>query len=143
MRRCTSCFRFHPGHPTYCSFCGRSFDVRLCPRGHRNSRHVQYCSECGSAELSTPAPPASLEFRLTGVLLASLAVLTFALIALTAVLALLHLVDWQQLSGPLIKLVLMVAFLDWTTTILPGPVKKVGKAAGRQVLKTMRKKERR
>ena len=139
MRRCTACFRFQPGTPTYCAYCGRSFDVRLCSRGHRNPRGVQFCAECGSGDLSTPAPRASWLHRLSGFVLYMLATLTVALVVLTAVLAVLHSINWQALSGPLVELVLMVGFLYWTTTLLPGPIKKLGKAAGRQVMKSMKK----
>src|SRR5438552_1161800 len=139
MRRCTSCFRFHPGTPTFCSSCGRSFDVRICSRGHRNSRGVQFCAECGSADLSTPAPPASFLHHLSGVVLYLLSTLTVALVVLTARLAVIHSFYWSALTPPLVELVLMVAFLYWTTTLLPGPVKKLGKAAGRQVMKSMKK----
>lgn len=143
MRRCTSCFRFQAGAPTYCAYCGRSFDVRICSGGHRNPRGVQYCSECGSADLSTPSPPASLGFRLAGILLYTFGGLTAGLIAVTILFAVFKLVDWQRLSGPLVMLVLTVAFLYWTTTLLPGPVKKVGKAAGHQFTKTMQRDKRR
>ena len=139
MRRCTSCFRFHPGTPTFCSYCGRSFDIRICSRGHRNPRGVQYCAECGSADLSTPAPPASFLHHLSGFVLYLFSGLTIALIVITAVLAVLHSIDWSALASPLAALVLMVGFLYWTTTLLPGPVKKLGKAAGRQVMKSIRK----
>ena len=114
MKRCTSCFRFHPGTPTFCSYCGRSFDVRICSRGHRNPRGVQFCAECGSADLSTPAPPASFLHHLSGFVL-------YLFLSLT------------------IALVLLLGFLYWTTTLLPGPIRKLGKAAGRQVWKSMRK----
>ena len=110
MRRCTSCFRFHPGTPTFCSYCGRSFDVRICSRGHRNPRGVQFCSECGSADLSTPAPPASFLHHLSGVVLYLFSGLTIALIVISAVLALLYSIDWTALTPSLVALVLMLGF---------------------------------
>ena len=139
MRRCTSCFRFHPGTPTFCSYCGRSFDVRICSRGHRNPRDVQFCAECGSADLSTPAPPASFLHRLSGLALYLFSGVVIGIFVLTAVLGVLYSIDWSVLSGPLVALVLMLGFLYWTTTLLPGPVKRLGKAAGRQVMKSIRK----
>src|SRR5438876_283315 len=57
MRWCTQCRRYTAGHPRYCPTCGRTFEVRLCRRGHVNSRHVDFCTDCGSDELSTAAPP--------------------------------------------------------------------------------------
>jgi hypothetical protein len=139
MRRCTACFRFHPGTPTFCAYCGRSFDVRICSRGHRNPRGVQFCAECGSADLSTPAPPASWLHHVSGVVLYLCSALSIALIVLTAVLAVIYSIDWSALTPSLVGLVLMVGLLYWTTTVLPGPVKKLGKAAGRQVMKSMKK----
>ena len=133
MRRCTSCFRFHPGSPTYCSYCGRSFDVRICSRGHRNPRGVRFCSECGSSELSTPAPPATLLFQLSGIALYGFALLAIGIVLLAAVLALLRTIDLRALTPSLLGLVLMLALLYWTTTLLPGPVKRIGKAAGRRL----------
>ena len=139
MRRCTSCFRFHPGAPTFCSYCGRSFDVRICSRGHRNPRGAQFCAECGSADLSTPAPPASFLHHLSGFVLYLFACLTLALIVVSAFLAVIHHIDWSALTPPLAALVLMLGFLYWTTTLLPGPVKRLGKAAGRYAVKSIRK----
>lgn len=142
MRRCTSCFRFLPGTPTFCSFCGRSFDVRICARGHHNPRGAQFCAECGSADLSTPAPPASFLHRLSGAVLYLFSGLVVLILIGAALLSLFSAIDWQALSGPVLMLVLMLGVLYWTTTLLPGPVKKLGKMAGRQVMKSMRRKGR-
>ena len=56
MRYCSNCKKLTSGKPPYCNHCGRSYGVRLCPRGHKNPRAAEACSECGSMELSTPAP---------------------------------------------------------------------------------------
>lgn len=56
MRYCTNCNRITTGEPLYCHFCGRTFDLKICPRGHTNPRIAQVCAECGSRDLSTPAP---------------------------------------------------------------------------------------
>jgi hypothetical protein len=113
--------------------------VRICSRGHRNPRGVQFCAECGSADLSTPAPPASFFHRLSGLVLYLLSAFTIALVILTAALAVLRAIDWSTVTPSLAALVLMLGFLYWTTTLLPGPVKRLGKAAGRQVMKSIRK----
>src|SRR5687768_16538400 len=139
MRRCTSCFRFQPGSPTYCAYCGRSFDVRICSRGHRNPRDVQFCSECGSGDLSTPSPRASFLHRLSGAVLYVFAGLTILILVGTAVLAFFYSIDWEAVGPDLMALVLMLGLLYWTTTLLPGPVRKVGKAASRQIAKGIRK----
>lgn len=141
MRRCTQCFRFHPGSPTFCSYCGRSFDVRICVRGHRNPRQAEYCSECGSADLSTAAPPASFLYRLSGLVLYILSGVVIGVVVIALVLGLLYSIDWQALSGPIVALVIMLGVLYWTSTLVPGPVKKLGKAAGRQAVKAFGKKK--
>ena len=140
MRRCTSCFRFHAGNPTFCSHCGRSFNVRICPRGHHNPRGVTFCSECGSAELSTPAPPASFLHWFSGIVLYTVAVLFVCLLLVSLILSFLQNLDLNQLAGPLVMLAIMLGLLYWTTTLLPGPVKKVGHAAGRLAWKVITNK---
>lgn len=142
MRRCTNCFRFHPGTPVFCSHCGRTFGVRICSRGHRNPRGVAFCSECGSAELSTPAPKPSLLHHLSGLALYGFATFIALALALMLVLTGLESIDWTEVSGPLFSLFLMLAFLYWTTTLLPGPVKKAGKAVGRRLFTSTKKEKR-
>jgi len=56
MRYCHNCGRITTGEPLYCQFCGRTYNVKLCPRLHPNSRSATVCSQCGSRELSIPAP---------------------------------------------------------------------------------------
>ncbi len=59
MRYCNHCRKFTAGKAPFCNFCGRSYGVKLCPRGHSNPRAAEACSECGSKDLSTPMPPNS------------------------------------------------------------------------------------
>ena len=56
MRYCNYCRKFTAGNAPFCNFCGRSYGVKLCPRGHKNPRAAEACSECGSMDLSTPSP---------------------------------------------------------------------------------------
>ena len=39
---------------TFCTTCGSSFGVKLCPKLHPNPLAAQYCSTCGSRQLSRP-----------------------------------------------------------------------------------------
>ena len=55
MRYCPYCRRFNEGKPQICHFCGRTWYVRLCPRGHENPYNAQYCGTCGSADLTETA----------------------------------------------------------------------------------------
>lgn len=142
MRRCTYCFRFLPGRPTYCAFCGRSFDVRLCPRGHRNPRGATFCAECGSGELSVATPRPSLLFRFSGVALYAFAFLIVAILLGSAALSLFYQIDWNALAHPVFLLIVMVGILYWATTLLPGPIRRVGQSAGRRIWKSLKGRDR-
>lgn len=75
MRYCTNCKKLTAGRPPYCNFCGRSYTVKLCPKGHQNPRAANACSSCGSRELSTPAPQAGIStigYLIGSVILAAL-----------------------------------------------------------------------
>jgi hypothetical protein len=54
MKLCFSCGKVTTGIPAYCHYCGKTYDVKLCSRGHINPRSANVCSQCGSKELSTP-----------------------------------------------------------------------------------------
>jgi RNA polymerase subunit RPABC4/transcription elongation factor Spt4 len=54
MKLCFSCGRVTAGTPSYCHYCGKTYNVRLCSRGHINPRSANVCSQCGSKEMSTP-----------------------------------------------------------------------------------------
>lgn len=55
MRYCPYCRRINEGKPQICNFCGRTWYIKLCPRGHENPFNAQYCGTCGSADLSDTA----------------------------------------------------------------------------------------
>ncbi len=63
MKHCYQCGRMTAGEPLFCGSCGRTFDVKLCPRLHANPRSAEVCSQCGSRELSTPQPRVSLWWK--------------------------------------------------------------------------------
>jgi hypothetical protein len=65
------------------------------------------------------------------------------LIVVSLILAVLAQINWQALIDPFVRLALMLALLYWATTLLPGPIKKVGRTAGRQVMKTMTRRRNR
>lgn len=68
MKYCFQCGKMTPGDPLYCATCGRTYDLKLCPRQHPNPRGVDVCSKCGSRELSTPQPRVPLGLRLFALL---------------------------------------------------------------------------
>jgi len=54
MRYCLSCRKITSGKPSYCNYCGKSYEAKLCQRGHANPRGAEVCSSCGSRNLSLP-----------------------------------------------------------------------------------------
>jgi hypothetical protein len=56
MKYCYNCNRATIGEPLFCNFCGRSYNIKLCPKLHVNPRNAEACSHCGSRDLSTPQP---------------------------------------------------------------------------------------
>lgn len=68
MKYCYQCGRMTAGEPLFCNHCGRSYDVKLCPRLHENPRGAEVCSQCGSREMSTPQPKIPMSWRLLALL---------------------------------------------------------------------------
>jgi RNA polymerase subunit RPABC4/transcription elongation factor Spt4 len=63
MRYCHNCHRITAGKPLFCSNCGCTYRIKLCPRLHINPRAAQICSQCGSRDLSTPQPKVPFALR--------------------------------------------------------------------------------
>jgi uncharacterized membrane protein YvbJ len=84
MKYCNQCGKMTAGDALYCSHCGRTYDVRLCPRQHANPRGAEVCAKCGSRELSTPQPAIPIALRF----LALVARLVLGLLLVYATLAL-------------------------------------------------------
>jgi hypothetical protein len=56
MKYCYACGHRTGGEPLFCNYCGRSYDVKLCPKLHANPRTAEACSQCGIRDLSIPQP---------------------------------------------------------------------------------------
>jgi len=90
MKYCYQCGHITAGEPLFCNSCGRSYNVKLCPRLHVNPRNADVCSACGSRDLSKPQPRVPfwapfLEFALRllpGAILGALSVLAVAALLL-------------------------------------------------------------
>ena len=52
MRYCSYCKRLNTEHPQFCRYCGRTWNTRLCPRGHPNPADANFCGECGNTDLT-------------------------------------------------------------------------------------------
>ena len=68
MTYCYNCGHMTAGEPLFCGKCGRTYDVKLCPRLHPNPRNAEVCSKCGSRELSTPQPKIPMSLKLLAIL---------------------------------------------------------------------------
>jgi hypothetical protein len=108
MKYCYQCGHMTAGEPLFCNSCGRSYDVKLCPRLHPNPRSAECCSQCGSRELSTPQPKIPMYLRL----LAILARLGLGLLLLYATLSLLvTLLQSPEVQKSLVAMGLLLAAL--------------------------------
>jgi len=116
MKYCYQCGRMTSGEPLFCSFCGRSYDVKLCPRLHVNSRRAEICSQCGSRDLSTPQPKVSWWWKVFGVLLRyGLG----AFLVLLSLLAAVELLTVPQVQNGVVCLAILFGALWWLWSELP------------------------
>src|SRR6266849_3820212 len=108
------------GKALFCNRCGRSFDVKLCPRLHPNPRHAQVCSQCGSSELSTPQPKVSVWWHVLAFLIRVLLGTLLTVISILVLLAVLtELFQRTEVQQGLLVLGVLVAGLWFLWTRLP------------------------
>lgn len=124
-RYCYNCNRITPGEPLFCNSCGRSYNVKLCPRLHSNPRSAQICSQCGSHDLSVPQPKIPfwarvLEFVLTGIPGAALTLVSI----LTVALFILAVFTRPNLLVPIICLLTALGFLWWAWSQIPASFRR-------------------
>lgn len=120
MRYCYQCNRVTYGEPLFCNFCGRSYNVKLCPRLHPNGRNAQACSQCGSRDLSTPAPKAPAWISLVVFFLSFVPGVLLALLSALFFIALVHeLFTTPRMLPSLTFLALAIAVLWAMWTRLP------------------------
>jgi ribosomal protein L40E len=120
MKYCYNCGHITVGTPLYCNSCGRSFNVKLCPRGHANPRSAEVCSQCGSRDLSRPQPRVPVRIRLFAFLLSILPGFLLLVLSVLVAAALIHavLTNPQWLCS-LILLGIACGFLAWIWSELP------------------------
>lgn len=110
----------------FCGFCGSTYDVKLCSRNHPNSRYAEFCSQCGSREMSSPQPKIPLFIRpLLAFTLALPKLLSVVLVIGVAVLLLWGLAADRNVQQLLLILALVVVppILAWRW--LPSFAKKI------------------
>jgi hypothetical protein len=121
MRFCTNCYRITLGQPLFCSFCGRTYDVKLCPHKHPNPRSARVCSQCGSTDFSTPAPKPALWLTPLIFLFSVAPGVLLLLLSVVFLLAFLQaLLNSPQLMGQFLLAGLLLAMLWLVYLQLPG-----------------------
>jgi ribosomal protein L40E len=104
------------GEPLFCGTCGRTYDVKLCPRLHVNPRSAEVCSKCGSRELSTPQPRIPMSLRLLALMIRLGLGLLLFYASLCLLIAILRTREVQQ---ALVAFGLLLAGLWWLWSKLP------------------------
>jgi hypothetical protein len=131
MKFCYQCGRATAGNPLFCSKCGRSYDVKLCPRLHRNSRYAKVCSQCGSRELSQPQAAVSFWWKL----LEFLAQVVFGVLLVYVSLAgLIALLRTREVQAGLVVFGILLGILWWLWSLLPEWFRKL-------VIRSIKRKE--
>jgi len=139
MRYCHNCHRVTNGEPLYCHFCGSSFDAKLCPARHLNPRWAVVCSQCGSRDLSTPAPRIPLWLAPITFVLTLVPGLVLALVLILLVVSVFHaLLTNQQVQLQLLVLILIVSILWFAYIHLPHFVKDLFSSLWRRKKKDRR-----
>ena len=139
MRYCTHCRHVTAGQPLFCIFCGRTYDVRLCPRLHVNPRRAEVCAQCGSRDLSQPHPRTAWGSSVLQTVFHMLPTLLIVTIGIVVVLGMVQAVlTDQQVQGQFVVLMLLAAagWIAWSK--LPGPVR----TGVRRVMTRRNKRER-
>ena len=125
MRYCHQCHRLTAADPLYCNHCGATYDAKLCPARHVNPRNAEVCSQCGSHDLSTPAPRLPLWLRPVLLLLSLLPGVLLALLLVLVAWAMLEQVMTNgQIQAQLVVLLLLLALLWWLYLCLPKSIQK-------------------
>jgi hypothetical protein len=128
MKHCYECGRLTAGDPLYCNSCGRSYDVKLCPRHHANPRIAEICSQCGSRELSTPQPKVSVWWRILEWLVRMFLGTLLALLSIFAFFEFVKAVlQTHAGQGGLLALGILLGILWWLWGLLPDWFRKLVK----------------
>ena len=126
MKYCYHCNHVTPGEPLFCNYCGRSYDVKLCPRLHVNPRSADVCSQCGSREFSTPQPKMPFRTRVLVVLTMFVlgAVLLFSSLLFIAEVFKAALSN-TQVQGAVAGIAILIAILWWMWLQIPHWLRKL------------------
>ncbi len=116
MKFCYQCGKASAGDPLFCTKCGRTYDVRLCPRLHKNSRWAKACSQCGSHELTEAQPHVSFGWKVLEVLAKAGFGIFLVYVSLAVLLGLLR---RPQFQAGLLIIGVLLGILWWLWSQLP------------------------
>ncbi len=126
MKYCYQCGRMTAGDPLFCNTCGRSYNVKLCPRLHPNPRPAEVCSQCGSRELSQPQPRASFWNRALAYLVIGSVGLVLSYLSISVLLELLReLLARPEIQSGILGLAILLGLLVWLWSELPDWFRKL------------------
>jgi len=126
MLYCHNCHRVTPGEPLYCHFCGSTYDAKLCPSRHPNPRWAVACSQCGSRDLSTPAPKVPIWLAPVVFALTLLPGIVLVVVMVLLVAGVIHsLLTNQQIQSQMLALIVMVSLLWFAYIHLPHFIKNL------------------
>ena len=120
MKYCYNCNRATIGEPLFCNFCGRSYNIKLCPKLHVNPRYAEACSHCGSRELSTPQPKVPFWATILLFLLSLVPGLLLAIFSIAAIVFFVrHFLNDSDMFLALAVLQVVLGLLWWGWTQIP------------------------
>lgn len=123
---CFSCGKTTGGEPQFCNQCGCSYNVKLCPRLHKNPRNAEACSRCGSRNLSTPQPRVPVSWRLIATLLVVVTGILLAVVSVVAFLQLKRRFGAELPHSPWDRIELLLIALFWSLwRVLPDVLRTV------------------
>ena len=139
MRYCHNCRHITSGDPLYCQFCGFTFDAKLCPSRHLNPRSAVVCSQCGSRDLSNPAPRLPVWLAPMAYFLVALPGVVLALVLVMLAIGIGNaILTNQQVQSQLVALLLVFALAWFVYIHLPHFVKDLFRSLWRRKKKDSR-----
>lgn len=122
MRFCPHCRRLNPGRPMFCHYCGRTWYVRLCPRGHESDPDAQFCGICGSADLTETAGPMPFWIWLIRFGILIICIIFFILFLISFELPEFQLTD--QIIAQVISLAMLIFIIKTALSGMPGLLRR-------------------
>jgi hypothetical protein len=105
-----------------CHYCGRTWHVRLCPRGHENPPDAQFCGICGSADLTDTAGP--IPFWIWLIRIGSLVILVMVFLCIASLDPPEFYLN-DQIIAQVIAIAILIFVINMSLSGLPGPARRV------------------